>query len=489
MICDRCGLPLLGTETFCPQCGAAIKKEQEPTWLGPGAPSEGMPVAGTAEPEPEVIEVDSVPILATPAAEAVAPSLRAAEPRGAPGGRRAARKPKPQAPARPGVRSRLVGPMGLGMLAGVVVFIIAGLAILGVAQGLRLRGAKQAESAKSYYDQGMAYLGQGNYELAIGAFEYALRLRPDYPEAQKKLDEARAKAEGQPTPTIEGAQVEPSTLLSQGRAAYDRGAWAEAIQKLEALQAADATYEQTTVRRLLVSAYTNDGLKLANDGSLEEAIRRFDQALALQPDNPDVQAQRRLATLYQAGMSAWEADWPEAIQSFAALYALQPGYKDTAQRLQRAYVLAADAAGAQTKWCDAVEYYKLALDMASTPEVAAKRDEAARLCASPNASGTAVPSGTLVGIFAGEEPTNSDWGKVHGTVLDAKGKPVGGVKVKVAAYDWSATTNTDGNGYYVFEMLSPNITFTISLVDLPMQPVDVKVKPYVGSRANFVEKK
>ncbi len=476
MICDKCGLPLLGTETFCPQCGARLGVEVPGQALSPTGEGEA-PETVEPEAEPEVIEAHDLPVMTTP--------LDAPRPR--------ATRPVVPPVAKPGgprsslgeLRQRLVGPMGLGMLAGCLVFIVVGLAILGVAQGLRLRGQKQAESAGKYYEQGMAYMQEGNYDLAIGAFEYALRLRPNYPDAQQKLEEARAKVLGQSTPAPGG---QTGQLLSEGRTAYDQGSWEVAIQKLEALRALDPAYEQATVSRLLVGAYTNDGVRLANEDRMEEAIRRFDQALALQPGNPDVEIQRRLATLYQTGLSAWDANWPEVIKSLSALHSLRPDYKDATQRLQRAYVFAGDAAGGESKWCDALDYYKMALTMASTPELAAKRDEAARLCASPSAPGTAVPAGTFVGIYGGDEPSNADWGKVHGTVRDVNGNPVQGIKVKISAYDWVAHTNTDGNGYYVFEALSNDITFTVTLEGVPAQPIDVKVTAGRASIANFQAK-
>lgn len=487
MICNQCGLPLLGTESFCPQCGAEVRPAQGPA-EAQLPPSDGAAVgAGPIDEEPQVVETVDVPILATPAPPAPSPPAAepAVQPRPAAGIRPARRS---SAPSLATLRARLLGPMGLGMLAGVVVFVIAALAILGVWRGLQLRSQRQAESAAKYYQQGIDYMNQGNYELAVGAFEYALRLRPNYPEAKQKLDEARARAGGLPTPTP-AAQGEPSALLAEGRAAYDNGDWVLAIQKLEALQAMDPTYEQATVRRLLVGAYTNDGMRLANEDSMEEAIRRFDQALALQPDNPDVQAQRRLAALYQSGLSNWEVDWAQSIKDFSTLYTLKPSYKDTAQRLQQAYVLAGDAAGAKSAWCDAAQYYKAALSLASTPEVAAKRDEATRFCASPPTPAATVPSGTFVGTYRGQQKLQSSWGKVHGTVLDAQGNPVNGVRVKLSAYDWAAYTSTDGNGYYVFEALNNEITFTVTLVSVPCKPLDVPVKPGYASMANFQEKK
>lgn len=475
MICDTCGLPLLGTETFCPQCGTQIEQRKEPSV----AAAESQVIAAP-EPEPEVIEVDDLPVVAT--------SLKAPQP----GPRPAARLQPPARTPRSTLaelRTRFVGPMGVGMVAGCLVFIVIGLTLLGVWQGLRLRAEKRAESASKYYAQGLDYMAEGNYDLAIGAFEYALRLRRDYPEAREKLEEARAKAAGQPTPASQQGRGDPATLLSQGRAAYDQGNWAEAIAKLEALHAQDPAYEQATVQRLLIGAYGNEGVRLANEDRMEEAIRRFDQALALQPDNSDLEIQRRLAVLYQSGLSAWDADWQTVIRSLSSLYTLRPDYKDTAQRLQRAYVLAGDAAATESDWCEAAQYYKAALSMASTPELAAKRDEAARLCASPTTPGAPLPSGTFIGIVGEQQKISASWGKVQGQVLDRDGNPVPGLTVRLSAYDWSATAYTDSGGCYAFEALQNEITFTVTLDDVPAQPTDVNVKLGYISTVDFHEKK
>ncbi len=385
-----------------------------------------------------------------------------------------------------------MGPLGLGVLAGCLLFFVVGLGSLGVYQGLRMRAQNQNEVAARHYAQGLVHLQKGEYELAAAEFEWALRLRPNYPEAEEKLIEARSKASGQPTPVSPPPQGKAPTLLIEGRTAYDRGAWDETIQKLEAVQAADPNYEQALVQRLLVGAYTNGGLKLVNEDRLEEAIRYFNQALTLQPDNPDVQAQLRLATLYQSALTIWGVDWQQAIKRFSALYALKPDYKDTAQRLQQANVQAGDVAGAQAAWCDALQFYKAALALASSPDLAAKRDDAAQRCASPTSvPGTPVPAGTFVGTYGGQEDIHyrtSDWARVQGHVLNAKGEGVPGIQVRLSAYDWSATQGTDNTGYYQFEFLNNELTFTVTLVGLPVQPVDVMTKFGYASVADFTEK-
>ena len=477
MRCENCGLPLLGTEVFCPQCGVPIASEPAPPVEAEPAP-EGAPPAALEATEPAVIEVADVPLVATPPAEPAA-------------------RPRPRAGrsamAQPRLPARLIGPLGLGILAGCLLFFVIGLGALGAIQGLRLRNRDQFQSAAQHYAQGLVHLQNGDYELAAAEFEWALRLRQNYPEAQQKLIEARSKASRQPSPSSSVAQGQASALLSEGRSAYDRGAWDEAIVKLEALLAVDPHYEQALVQKLLVSAYTNSGLKLVNEDRLEEAIRRFDQALALQPDNPDVQNQRRLATLYQAALSVWGVDWGQAIRSFSAVYALKPDYKDTSQRLHQAYARAGEAAAAQAAWCDALQYYKSALNLVSTPEIAARRDEAAQNCASSTGTpGTPAPSGTFVGTFEGYEDIRfrtHDWAKVTGRVVNAAGQGVPGLRVKLSAFDWSGTAGTDADGYYAFENLNHEITFTVSLVDLPVQPVDVRTRFGYACIANFTQRK
>jgi len=454
-------------------------------------PAFDQPTPTGDEPEPPAVEVIDVPLEATAAEElprSVTDELLE--------GQQAA-PPTAATPFRGPValrRGRLIGPMGLGLLAGCLAVFIIGLGIAGVYQGLHIRTERQSREAEAHYELGLAHLQKGEYEAAAAEFEWALRLRPDFPEAEEKLTEARMGVSQQPSPSAPGAEGQSSSLLAEGRSAYDRGAWDLAIEKLEALQSLDPEYEQSAVRRLLAAAYANSGLKLINEERLEEAIRRFDQALTLEPDNPDVQLQRRLATLYLGGLTAWGMDWGQAIRNLVAAYALKPDYKDTAERLLRAYVQAGDAAGSASAWCDAVQYYKAALDLTSTPEVAAKRDDAAHRCASPTTvpGGTPVASGTFVGTFGGLEDIQfrtKSWAKVHGRVVNAQGEGLPNAQVQLSAFDWSSVHTTDATGYYGFEFLNNEITFTVGLVGLPSQPVDVPCRFGFAAIADFEEKR
>jgi hypothetical protein len=157
-------------------------------------------------------------------------------------------------------------------------------------------------------------------------------------------------------------------------------------------------------------------------------------------------------------------------------------------------VEAGNAAGSASAWCDAVQYYKAALDLTSDSEIEAKRDDAAHRCASPTTApgGTPVPSGTFVGTFGGLEDIRfrtRDWAKVYGRVVDADGEGVPNAQVQLSAFDWSSVHTTDATGYYGFEFLNNEITFTVTLVGLPAQPVDVPARFGYAAIANFEERK
>ena len=110
---------------------------------------------------------------------------------------------------------------------------------------------------------------------------------------------------------------------------------------------------------------------------MEEALLRWNQALEIRPDDPNVKRQQQLASLYLAGMGYWQADWEQAIDSFVALYQIQPDYKDVAQRLYDARVSYGDQLSEAEEWCGAQTQYEGALLIHEDTDLTVKRDEAA----------------------------------------------------------------------------------------------------------------
>ena len=435
MFCPECGRRVRGKAVFCPYCGAKLVPQKR-----------------------SVSEVES----AEPAA---------AEEKGTATRRRS--------PIGCGSSTLLVGAISLAVL------IILASAALGIYQGMRERDRLDRLAANAHFTKGLEHLDKGEYELAVAELESAVRLDPNNKLAQEKLKEARGKLETAPTPTPRVVLDTAATYFSDGRALYERGLWDEAIAKLEGAIALDPSYKRQEINDLLFECYYDSGLQLANEDRMEEALLKWSRALELRPDDPNVKRQQQLASLYLAGMGYWQADWKQAVESFAALYALQPDYKDVAQRLYDAHLNYGDQLFEAQEWCLAQEQYKGALTIHDSAELRTKRDEAASRCASPPqgtgtpAPGTPAPgtpqapSGTFVGQFVKYDPIEEHLMMVRGYVYDSGGKGMAGIQVKIAAYDWSSVAVTDGAGLFSFDGLNNPLTYTLSLVGLPSQPLDV----------------
>jgi len=62
---------------------------------------------------------------------------------------------------------------------------------------------------------------------------------------------------------------------------------------------------------------------------------------------------------------------------------------------------------------------------------------------------------------------------IRGQVLDRQGEPLPGVEVKIYAWDWSALATTGKDGWYSFDGLANPVTYTLTLTQFPVDPIDV----------------
>jgi tetratricopeptide (TPR) repeat protein len=388
-----------------------------------------------------------------------------------------------------------------GLFTLIFLVVILGLGALGVYHGLQDQNREKVRLAQEHYDKALNYIDEGSYGLAIAELEEAIRLNPEFDEAKLKLNEVRVLAEAKPTSTIDAYRDLAARLYQEARNFYDQGAWEQAIGKLEELRTLDAGLNREDAEAMLFDAYYNRGLALVEEGRMAEAVRLFDKALELRPENPDVLGQRNLASLYAAGLGYWQADWPQAIAKFEALYELEPEYRDVRQRLHDAHLYYGDLLAEQGEWCSAQAQYDRALAIIPTEAIAQRRDQAGQACeqgapppeampGTPPAEATPAEPGTFVGRFIGYQDISditNKWAPIRGQLIDVNGEGVPGKAVKIQAFDWSATATTDGNGEFGFEFLDKELTFTLTLIDLPHEPVKVATK--IGQRAQveFVE--
>jgi tetratricopeptide (TPR) repeat protein len=542
MRCASCGADVEAGTVFCPQCGHRVRAksapvstpatpkplyDEPPAALYPEAPKPlyaEPPKAAPAEPVRPVEAEAPLPrrevetrraAPETPRVESETPRPRtsAANTPRLPAGYIATQpviRPKPaylqpKAPAavKDAKRERSSGCRWLAMTAlftAIFLLLVLGVAAVGIYRGLREQTNDNLQSAQEHYQRGVARLGEGNYSLAIAELEMASQLDPNLQAAKLKLNEARTLSTAKPTATVNTQRDLLDQLIRQARQFYEQREWEKTLDALEQVRTLDAAYQEADVKNMFFRSAFNQGLLLVSGGRIEEAIRRFDQALEVQPNNPDAVGQRHLASLYMNGLSFWEANWARSVENFGALYQIEPNYRDVRQRLHDAYVNYGDVLGGQGSWCEARAQFDAALKIIITKEVSDRQAEAARNCGAgvsptkPGAppAGTPAPTGTFVGKFTGYEDIRNiqtNWAGVNGRVVNAQGLGVPGKAIKISAFDWSATATTDGEGKFGIGFLNHEITFTLTLIDMPVKPVDFAAKFGMLAKIEFVEQK
>jgi len=297
---------------------------------------------------------------------------------------------------------------------------------------------------------------------------------------------AQERLEGLPEPTS-GADDEVSAgLLREITQAYERGDWPTVFATADRLLAANPTYHRQEVDAILFEALYQSGLLLVGQDRITEAMRMFDRALLIQPDEPRASHARDLASQYITALSYWERDWTMAISSLEWIHSQEPGYRDVTQRLGEALSAYAGQLGDAMDWCGAEEQYARAAELPGGEQAAQARDDAAVRCAqqtptpapdlTPDATTVAttpVPAGTFVGETVGYEEVGGQTMFIRGHVLNAQGQGMGGVRVTIRAWDWSVTATSDGAGQFSFDGLANPVTYTITLEDYPCVPYDV----------------
>jgi tetratricopeptide (TPR) repeat protein len=182
---------------------------------------------------------------------------------------------------------------------------------------------RQTRELAAHYQWGIAALQSGDYAIALPELAWVVEQSPDYQDAPDQLAVAQA-------------QADQAGLYAQARAYCDQQQWELAIAALESLSEQAPDYEPEQVTDLLFTAHSQAGLKLADEGQFSQAVRHFDEALALQPD-AEVERQTRLAALYPQGLAALDrGQCSNAAETLREVYALDPAYQQVADRLYAA---------------------------------------------------------------------------------------------------------------------------------------------------------
>jgi len=369
------------------------------------------------------------------------------------------------------------------VMAATLLMLVAGVGVLATYLGLRDRAQTITEAADVRYHKGEAHLAAEEYELAIAEFELVLQLQPGHADAANGLERAREALQARPSPTPILRQEINAAYYGELSAAHAQEDWARVVELADLLWSVDPSYRREDVEGMLFDAFYQSALALVREERLEEAIRLFDRAMALDPGHDEARKQRERAALYVNGLSYWGADWPAALAHLMAVYQQDPGYLDVQERIYEGRIRYGDAMGRDGDWCEAATQYGLAYTLTQTEEAATKQAFAEDRCRvmteTGDQDGTVTPPGTRVpsGVFAGRltEQTVLDADKIYirGRIVDEEGRGVDGARVEISAWDWSVVHTSSGNGQFSFDGLNQPVTYTLRLLDFPCIPLEV----------------
>ena len=197
---------------------------------------------------------------------------------------------------------------------------------------------------EAYCNMGIVFADQGKLEEAIEAYNKALALKPDYAEAYNNMGNA-LKDQGKLEEAIEACNKAISIKSDYAEAYNNMGL---ALTKQDKVEEAMAAYNKAlAIQPGYANAYNNMGNSLKRQGKLDEAIEAYSNALAIKPD---------FAVAYNNMGNALkrQGKLDEAIEVYKKALALKP---DDAE----AYNNMGNAIQDQGKLEEAIEAYNQAL--------------------------------------------------------------------------------------------------------------------------------
>lgn len=265
----------------------------------------------------------------------------------------------------------------------VVLIILSVGTLLGYQSGIgdrrRAASAILDQQLDEQFQMGVKAMESGLYQVALKNFQFVIQQDPDYPGAQDKLVDVLLKLSLSATNTVAFTPMFTATpdlrgveaIFTQASSSIAAQDWNVALENLDALRKADASYKTVEVDGMYYIALIQRGQsKLVNQDckaiSLEGGIYDLTLAERFGPLDNFSQGLRNWARLYITGASFWGIDWTQVLYYFDQLYVNMPYMMDSScftsmQRYRYASIMYADTLLANEEFCDANTYYQVGL--------------------------------------------------------------------------------------------------------------------------------
>ena len=186
--------------------------------------------------------------------------------------------------------------------------------------------ASVGQCADWHYELGGMLFRQGRLQEAIGHYDQALRLKPDFAEAQNNLGVALAQL-GRMPEAVERFEQTLHIKPDYAEAHYNLGL---ALADLGRLTEAIGHYEQAVrIQPDYAEAHNDLGVALVQAGRPTEAVQHYEQALRIHPDDAEVQYNLGLALEKLGRMQ-------EAIGHYEQALRIRPDFVQAQSDLARA---------------------------------------------------------------------------------------------------------------------------------------------------------